>query len=661
MPQRIGRYQLLLPIATGGMATVYLARQSGPAGFQRDVALKLVHPHLRESGEWITDLIEEAKLAARIRHPNVVPILDVGDEAAGVFLAMEYIEGDSLAGLLAAAGGKIPPDIGRRILCDGLAGLHAAHELKDDRGFALGVVHRDFSPQNLLVGIDGVCRLTDFGIAKAASRLTVTRTGTVKGKVAYMSPEQARGLPLDRRADVWSAGAVAWEVFAGRRLFEGDEEIATGLRVVTEKPPLLSTVDPSLPKPLAEAVASALIQDVDARCPTAEELRRRIAETGPLADPSAVAEYVADLAAPALEQRRMRVAELRVKARARRRAPLLIGAVALMATFTGWRALRPAPPPCGADLQTAADHCGACNHSCLGGACVGGQCQPILLAANQGSPYGIAVDEAHVYWTNLRAKTVVKIAKNGDPKTRLQVSGGEGDPRFLALDDTNVYWTEWGRGRVVTAAKSGGAQRVLVSDQAQPWEIAADATHVYFGSSTDGTVKRVTKDGTSLETIATGADAGAIAVDDENVYWTERQGGTAGTVRRWSKREPLGRFVVLATNQSRPSGIAVDREAIFWTTFNGGTINMLAKSAAPLSPPTELARGQYTALGIALDSDWIYFASRSGHTVSRVSRRGGQVVNLPVGHTRGPIRVVVDARALYWTGSESSGVFKLAK
>jgi eukaryotic-like serine/threonine-protein kinase len=318
MPERVGRYEILLPIASGGMAQVYLARTRGAGGFEREVAVKLTHGHLRESAEFAADLIEEAKLAARIRHPNVVAVLDVGDDPHGLFLVMDYVEGETLSGLSkrsAAAGRPLPPAIGLRILCDALAGLHAAHELRDEAGLPLGLVHRDFSPQNILVGVDGMARLADFGIAKAATRLSHTRTGNVKGKIAYMSPEQARGQPIDRRCDVWAAGAVAWELLAGHRLFVSDNEVALLLKIVSEPAPLLSEVGVPVPAALEQAVASALTAAAEARCPTAAELARRIvaacrASGWALAELEEVGEHVRQLAGSKLATRRARAGEI---------------------------------------------------------------------------------------------------------------------------------------------------------------------------------------------------------------------------------------------------------------------------------------------------------------------------------------------------------------
>ncbi|MEP7053353.1 MAG: serine/threonine-protein kinase, partial [Pseudomonadota bacterium] len=190
--QRVDRYELVGEIASGGMATVYLARLTGVGGFQRFVAMKRLHPHLANEKEFVEMFLDEARIAARIHHPNVVPILEVGASAVGYYLVMEYIEGDTLARLLARAatrGKRLPVPIALRIALDMLSGLHAAHELRDDAGEPVNLVHRDVSPQNVLVGVDGIARITDFGVARAASRLTATRVGQLKGKIAYMAPE----------------------------------------------------------------------------------------------------------------------------------------------------------------------------------------------------------------------------------------------------------------------------------------------------------------------------------------------------------------------------------------------------------------------------------------------------------------------------------------
>ena len=284
------------------MATVYLARAEGMGGFEREVAVKLIHAHLRENHELTLALLDEARIAAKIRHPNVVQVYDVGEDPSGIFLVMEYVEGDALSGLQRSAqlgGRRIPAAIGLRILADALAGLQGAHEQRDSNGLPLEIVHRDFSPQNILVGTDGVSRLTDFGIAKAAGRSGHTSPGSIKGKVAYMAPEQARGKSVDRRCDVWAAGVIAWELLAGHALHDSEDDVAVLLDVVTKAPPDLRSVDPSIPDGLADAVASALVVDREERCPSADILRSRLIDAtrslGGLADNAAVAAFIAEL------------------------------------------------------------------------------------------------------------------------------------------------------------------------------------------------------------------------------------------------------------------------------------------------------------------------------------------------------------------------------
>lgn len=273
--QRLDRYELVGELASGGMATVFLGRIGGVGGFQRFVAIKRLHPHLAHEQEFIEMFVDEARLAASIHHPNVVPILDIGASEQGYFLVMEYIEGDTLARLLARAAAhaqRLPIPIALRILLDTLAGLHAAHELRGENDALLGLVHRDVSPQNILVGVDGTSRITDFGVAQASSRLTTTRGGQLKGKLAYMAPEQARGQSVDRRADIFAMGTVLWEVLAGRRLFKADGDADTLNRVLFEPIPRLRDVDPSAPAALDAVAAKALERDPDLRYATCAEL-----------------------------------------------------------------------------------------------------------------------------------------------------------------------------------------------------------------------------------------------------------------------------------------------------------------------------------------------------------------------------------------------------
>ncbi len=302
-------YELLAPIATGGMATVYLARKAAAGGFQREVAIKVTHAHLREQEGFVRGLLEEARLTARIRHPNVAQVIDVIDDPEGVCIVMEYVEGDTLSALIRAADADVPLPIAARILFDVLSGLHAAHEVRTETGEPADLVHRDVSPQNILVGTDGVARLIDFGIAKSADRAGLTKSGVIKGKFGYMAPEQLRGAPLDRRADVWGVGVVAWELLTRRRLNTGEEAMVV-LRTLSEEAPPLRSIRPDVPAPLEAAIASALRIDVAERCPSAAVLRDAIARAVPrVANASDVAAYAAPFLAAALAARQKRALE----------------------------------------------------------------------------------------------------------------------------------------------------------------------------------------------------------------------------------------------------------------------------------------------------------------------------------------------------------------
>ncbi|HEY0468250.1 MAG TPA: protein kinase, partial [Polyangiaceae bacterium] len=234
-----------------------------------------LHPHLASEKEFVEMFLDEARIAARIHHPNVVSILEVGASADGYFLVMEYIEGDTLAELVAPAakcGQRVPTSIALRIALDMLSGLHAAHELHDDSSRPIHLVHRDVSPQNVLVGVDGIARITDFGVVHAASHLTNTRVGQLKGKIAYMAPEQAAGEEsLDRRADVFASGIVIWEVLAGKRLFKAENEAATLARILTEPVLSLSRAAPGLDSELSNVVMRALERDRSRRFGTCAE------------------------------------------------------------------------------------------------------------------------------------------------------------------------------------------------------------------------------------------------------------------------------------------------------------------------------------------------------------------------------------------------------
>jgi serine/threonine-protein kinase len=267
-----GRYEVLKRLATGGMATVHLARAFGVGGFERVVAIKVMHPQYAAEGDFVTMFLDEARLAARIRHPNVVPTLDIQEADDGLFLVMEFIDGPSLQQVLLATGsrpGGIPLGVGLRILVDTLAGLHAAHELTNDDGQPQNLIHRDVSPVNVLLGVDGIARLTDFGVARAEARLSSTRGGQLKGKVPFMPPEQLLNEELDRRCDVYAAGAVAWEVITGTRLFRADSDGALLTQILAGNPPSPRELLPTLPAAIEEVVMRSLARSRADRYATA--------------------------------------------------------------------------------------------------------------------------------------------------------------------------------------------------------------------------------------------------------------------------------------------------------------------------------------------------------------------------------------------------------
>ena len=319
--RQLGRYEILTQLASGGMASVYVARAQGVAGFERLVAIKVLHPHLAYEEEFISMFLDEARLAARVRHTNVVPTLDISDSLGdGYFLVMEYIEGThfgTLIGRAAQRGERLARPIVCRILLDTLEGLGAAHRLTDEKGRPLKLVHRDVSPHNILVGADGIARLTDFGVAKADERLASTRAGQFKGKLAYMAPEQASSGETDHRSDLFSIGVMLWESLTGRRLFKGDSRAATLNKLLGGTVTKPSMVWREL-EPFDEVVMKALSRDPDSRFQTAEELSEALdiaAGPGGVAKIRDVAETVRTLDGPKLQDERERV----------RRAIVLLG------------------------------------------------------------------------------------------------------------------------------------------------------------------------------------------------------------------------------------------------------------------------------------------------------------------------------------------------
>jgi serine/threonine-protein kinase len=276
----LGRYELLLPIAQGGMATVWAARQRGSRGFQKTVAVKTMLPALSDDAQFEQMFLDEASLAARIHHPNVAEILDLGEQDDVLYIVMEWVDGEALSVIHKTAKRsnlKLPQRIALRMVSQACAGLHAAHELKDENELSLELVHRDVSPQNVLVTYDGIVKLVDFGVAKAVGRAGgETTAGQLKGKVPYMSPEQARGGNVDRRTDIFAMGIVLYKLTTGVHPFLGENDLVT-MKNIISRPVLSPRAKVSdYPADLEHVLLKCLQKEPDKRFQTMAELDRAI-------------------------------------------------------------------------------------------------------------------------------------------------------------------------------------------------------------------------------------------------------------------------------------------------------------------------------------------------------------------------------------------------
>lgn len=310
--QKFGQYTLLFPIGHGGMGDVWVARQSNALGFRKLVAVKVLRTVLAADPIMRRMFLEEAQLAARIHHANVVEVTDLGEEGSTVYLVMSFVEGRSLSKLVAIENAKepakrLPIGVCLSIIQDALAGLHAAHELRDDDGHPLDLVHRDISPQNILVGLDGVARLADFGIAKVNGLARIqTNQGEIKGKFAYVAPEQIAGRPPTRQSDLFAMGVVLWELLAGRPLFQAESAVALlGARAHGTAIPDLRQLSPDVPPEIVDVVMRSLANEPSERFSTAREMStalERASQGVPACSKNAVADLVQELSAEAVQQ-----------------------------------------------------------------------------------------------------------------------------------------------------------------------------------------------------------------------------------------------------------------------------------------------------------------------------------------------------------------------
>jgi serine/threonine protein kinase len=312
MDRVIGRYELGAKIASGGMATVHVGRVLGSIGFTRTVAIKRLHDHFASDPKFVSMFVDEARLATRVRHPNVVPTLDVVLDGGQIFVVLEYVHGEPLSRLarLLPPGQKFPMWAASAIVFGTLLGLHAAHDARNERGEPLRIVHRDVSPQNIVLGPEGVPRVLDFGIAKAMGRLRTTEDREVKGKLGYLSPEQLDGKPLDQRTDVYSASVVLWELITGQRLFPQDDPAPLLYAVMK------GTIDPpsrhasECPAKLDTIVMRGLARKPDDRWPTARAMALALEECVPPASAPHVGAFIERIAHKSLAERAALIASM---------------------------------------------------------------------------------------------------------------------------------------------------------------------------------------------------------------------------------------------------------------------------------------------------------------------------------------------------------------
>ncbi|MBZ5715506.1 serine/threonine protein kinase [Nannocystis pusilla] len=335
--QRIGRYEVVQRLGHGGMATVYLGRATGSAGFERVVAIKVIHQHLAAEPEFVGMFLDEAKIAARIHSPHVAGILDLGEDSGFYFMVLEYIDGETLSALLRQlrpTDDRLPLAVALQILADACEGLVAVHGLRDPDGRPYGLVHRDMSPQNLIVNFDGWTKIVDFGLVKATGLRNSNHTGHLRGKLAYMAPEQARGKPLSAGTDLFALGVIFWEMLTGRRLFAGDSDAETLESVMRCEVPPLRELRPDLPPGVEALLRRALAPTPEERYPSAEamlaDIRALLRESGDTSEPRRALGAI--MRHHFSEQAKYRMAAIRGASRGDGRArPLHIGSAPLPA------------------------------------------------------------------------------------------------------------------------------------------------------------------------------------------------------------------------------------------------------------------------------------------------------------------------------------------
>jgi serine/threonine-protein kinase len=307
----LGRYRVVDEIGIGGMASVHLARADGPGGFQKWVAIKRIHPHLVEDDQFVHMFLDEARIAARISHANVAQVFELGEGDGTYWIAMEYLHGEPLREVMRSMEDGTAPrmgyEIAAKIIADAAEGLHSAHDMRGKNGELMGLVHRDVTPHNLFITYDGTVKVVDFGIAKVAGRLSSTRAGTLKGKLAYMSPEQVRGAEIDRRTDIFALGVVLWELTTGQRLFRTESDLETLEKVQNCVVPRPSSLMRDFPPALESIVMTALAKEPDRRFQTARDFSRALQQflvrQGMLVGPEEVSGYMRSMFGDRIQRR----------------------------------------------------------------------------------------------------------------------------------------------------------------------------------------------------------------------------------------------------------------------------------------------------------------------------------------------------------------------
>jgi serine/threonine protein kinase len=311
MSARLGRYEVRAKIAEGGMATIYLGRLVGDAGFERPVALKVIKDEFCVNREFVNMFLDEAKIVSRLSHPNVVQLFELGKEGHRLFIAMELLLGQSLWSLWDACRERnirlrydVVSWIGARVA----EGLHHAHELRDASGELQNLVHRDVNASNIFITYDGQVKVVDFGLAKAAGRISRTAAGIVKGKLAYMSPEQTVGRPLDRRTDIFALGATLWELTVDRRLFKGKDDVSTLTAVNQAKVPDPRKIVADYPRELWTVLRRSLARDKEKRFANALEMAKALDECSLVEGRRVSAETIAEVMRALFDHERRRMA-----------------------------------------------------------------------------------------------------------------------------------------------------------------------------------------------------------------------------------------------------------------------------------------------------------------------------------------------------------------